>query len=211
MKDSPRMAPVFLQPGNKLIVVFGGGKVAYRKCCNFEGFRIRVVAAEVLPEIESVAEKVYIRNIDGDTVRKMVTGAFIAIAATSDKKVNEMICEVCRTMNVPVNSSHGGGDVLIPSVLRKKNYTVAISSEGKVPAFPPFLVEELDRMLVDTYEKMMDLMISVRPHVMEGIETQSERAKFLADAVRDAKVWELLDSGDEEGAKHYVLEKGGLS
>ena len=47
------MSPILLSPGDRLVTVFGGGKVALRKCRHFEGFRIRVVSPEVLPELEA--------------------------------------------------------------------------------------------------------------------------------------------------------------
>ncbi len=210
MDGAPRFAPVFLQPGNRLIVVFGGGRVAYRKCCNFEGFRIKAVAAEMIREITEIADETVLCAIDEGVVRREIQGAFIAVAATSDKAVNAMICEAAKDMGIPVNSAHGGGDVLIPSVLRKRNYTVAVSSEGKVPAFPPYVVEQLDGFLDESYDAMMDLLISIRPEVMGKIDNQPARAEYLADLVRDAEVWRMIEAEDAEGAKAYALKKGGL-
>jgi precorrin-2 dehydrogenase/sirohydrochlorin ferrochelatase len=210
MNGAPRFSPVFLQPGDRLIVVFGGGKVAYRKCCNFEGFRIKAVASEIIGEIADLADEVVTCAIDEAVVRREIQGAFIAVAATSDKGVNAMICETAKEMGIPVNSAHGGGDVLIPSVLRKRNYTVAVSSEGKVPAFPPYVVEQLDVFLDESYDAMMDLLISIRPEVMGRIDNQPARAEYLADVVRDGEIWQMIEIGDTEGAREYALKKGGL-
>ena len=211
MNEAPRFSPVFLQPSDRLVTVFGGGKVAYRKCCNFEGFKIKAVAAEVVPEIRQMAAEVVLCPIDEKVVRRELAGTFIAVASTSDKALNEMVCRVAKDMGIPVNSAHGGGDVLIPSVLRKRNYTVAVSSEGKVPAFPPYVVEQLDTLLGESYDSMMDLLIRIRPEVMEKIGTQPARAEFLADIVRDKEIWHMLEDGDLDGAVEYALSKGGLS
>mgnify|MGYP002624358759 FL=1 len=43
------MSPIFLSPGKRRVTVFGGGKVALRKCRHFDGFKIRVVSIEVRP------------------------------------------------------------------------------------------------------------------------------------------------------------------
>ena len=50
------MSPIYLSPGNRRIVVFGGGKVALRKCQHFEGFHITVVSPEILPELKDLAD-----------------------------------------------------------------------------------------------------------------------------------------------------------
>ena len=45
------------------MTVFGGGRVALRKCRHFEGFRIRVVSEDVLPELRDLASEVVIASI----------------------------------------------------------------------------------------------------------------------------------------------------
>ena len=56
------MSPIYLSPGNRKVVVFGGGKVALRKCLHFEGFHIRVIAKEILPELQKIYKKYGVRG-----------------------------------------------------------------------------------------------------------------------------------------------------
>ena len=56
--EKVQMSPILLSPGDRLVTVFGGGRVALRKCRHFDGFRIRVVSPEVLPELEELADDV---------------------------------------------------------------------------------------------------------------------------------------------------------
>lgn len=204
------MTPIFLSPRDRKIVIFGGGKVALRKCMHFYGFRMIVVADEVLPEIEGMASEVVKRHIDPGSVEEMIVGSDIVIAATNDKKLNDSIRDIAFRAGIAVNSAHGGGDVLIPSVLRKDKYTVAVSTEGKVPAFPPYIINILDDFLDESYDLMMDLLIYLRALIKVQIPTQTERAKYLEIVLNDHNIWRDLRDGNLESAKKYALKIGGL-
>ena len=204
------MSPISLSPGNRLVVVFGGGRVALRKCRHFEGFRIRVVSPEVLPELESLAEEVVREAVDPDTAGGFMDGADIVVAATASHELNDAIRDVSMSRGIMTNSAHGGGDVLIPSTLHRDGYTVTVSSEGRVPAFPPYVIQRIDGFLDPSYDAMLALLVDLRAVIRDRIPTQPGRAEFLAGVLADEGIWALLEEGDSEGAYHAALERGGL-
>lgn len=204
------MSPIYLSPGNRTVVIFGGGKVALRKCLHFKGFHIKVIASEVLPELRDVADEIIEKEIDPETAAPLMEGADIVVAATSDHGLNNAIRDISLSKGIMTNSAHGGGDVLIPSVLKRSGYSVAVSSEGRVPAFPPYVIKALDGFLDQSYDSMLDLLVKVRPIVKEKIATQPERAAFLAGVLDSAEVWALLKEGKEEEAFRMVISEGGL-
>lgn len=204
------MSPISLSPGNRLVVVFGGGRVALRKCRHFEGFRIRVVSPEVLPELESLAEEVVREAVDPDTAGGFMDGADIVVAATASHELNDAIRDVSMSRGIMTNSAHGGGDVLIPSTLHRDGYTVTVSSEGRVPAFPPYVIQKIDGFLDPSYDAMLALLVDLRAVIRDRIPTQPGRAEFLAGVLADEGIWALLLEGDSEGAYRAALERGGL-
>jgi precorrin-2 dehydrogenase/sirohydrochlorin ferrochelatase len=204
------MRPFLIRPDGRRAVVFGGGPVALRKCRYLEGYRIRAVAAEVLPEIYGLAEEVVIADLDAGSVASELEGAFIAVAATGDKELNAMIRDTAAGRGVLVNSAHGGGDLLIPSVLERDDYTVAVSSRGSAPAFPPYLIEVLDGFLDPGYDAMMSLLKELRPAVMSQVPAQHDRAELLAGILRDPGIWELLRAGGRAEALAAAMARGGL-
>ena len=204
------MSPISLSPGNRLVVVFGGGRVALRKCRHFEGFRIRVVSPEVLPELESLAEEVVREAVDPDTAGGFMDGADIVVAATASHELNDAIRDVSMSRGIMTNSAHGGGDVLIPSTLHRDGYTVTVSSEGRVPAFPPYVIQKIDGFLDPSYDAMLALLVDLRAVIRDRIPTQPGRAEFLAGVLADEGIWALLNEGDSEGAYRAALERGGL-
>jgi siroheme synthase-like protein len=202
MTDDERMVPVFLKPSkDRRIVVFGGGKVAYRKCRQFKGFDITVVAEDTVDEISDVADRVILAEVVPEEVPEYLDGAFIVVAATNSKELNDAIREEASKYGVLVNSAHGGGDVLLPSSVRKRNFTVAVSSEGAAAAFPPYVAKKIDSYLGPEYEDMLDLLSELRKDLKSEISTQPKRAEYLAEVLDTEHIWELLKAGDKDGAK----------
>ena len=195
------MSPVFLAPGGRRVAVFGGGAVALRKCRHFRGFRIRVIAPSILPELRELADECVVAAADEDSVRRHIADADIVVAATDSHRLNDSIRDISMSMGKMTNSAHGGGDVLIPSVLRRPGYTVTVSSEGRVPAFPPYVIRQLDAFLDPSYDGMMDLLVHLRGIIRDRIPTQPGRAEYLARVLDDEDIWHMLRSGDPEGAR----------
>ena len=209
-EQSVLMSPIYLSPGNRKVVVFGGGKVALRKCLHFKGFHIKVIASEILPELREIADEVVEMEVEPRTAAPLMDGADIVVAATSSHELNNGIRDISLAKGIMTNSAHGGGDVLIPSVLKRPGYSVTVSSEGRVPAFPPYVIKALDGFLDQSYDSMLDLLVKVRPIVKEKIATQPERAAFLAGVLDSAEIWALLKEGKEEEALRKVITEGGL-
>lgn len=204
------MVPVFLRPGGQRIVVFGGGHVALRKCQQFVGFKLTVVAAEIMPELQALADRIIIVRFDPADLSPYLAGAFLAVAATDSRELNDAIVVAAGRAGIPVNSATGGGDILLPSVVRKKEYTVAVSSEGLVPAFPPYVAARLDEFLGPEYDAMLDLLAGLRAEIRTEIPTQPARAACLAAVLASDEVWSRLKAGDRTGALAAARRAGGL-
>lgn len=204
------MSPIVLSPGNRLVTVFGGGNVALRKCRHFEGFRIRVIADHILPELRELADEVVETSVDPSTAEGYMEGSDIVVAATSDHALNDSIRDISISRGIMTNSAHGGGDVLIPSTLKRDGYTITVSSEGRVPAFPPYVIQRIDEFLDPSYDRMLELLMMLRAEIRTKVPTQPERARFLADVLADGDVWELLGDGDVGSAFELSMERGGL-
>ena len=137
-------------------------------------------------------------------------GSDIVVAATSDHALNDSIRDLSMSKGIMTNSAHGGGDVLIPSTLKREGYTVTVSSEGRVPAFPPYVIQRIDELLDPSYDRMLELLMMLRREIRTRIPTQPERAKYLADILADGEVWDLLRKDDIQSAFDLSMERGGL-
>ena len=198
--------PIYMEASKLKVIVFGGGNVALRKCKYFQGAEITVMTREILPELREIVSEVIIGDIPED-VRQTIDSYDMVIAATDDKELNCRIRDDALYMGINVNSAHGGGNILIPSVLKREGYTVAVSSGGRVPAFPPYMVNELDRFLDPKYDRMLDLMIDMRKYAMDNISPQHKRREFLESVINDSNVQELVAKGHMKEARRQALKK----
>ena len=68
----------------------------------------------------------------------------------------------------------------------------------------------LDGFLDESYDRMLELLMRIRPIVKERIAAQPDRARILADILEDREIWELLRSGRDDEAFDMAMTKGGL-
>ena len=136
--------PIFLNLDGKRCVVVGGGAVANRKARKLLQARAEVVAIspEVKPELESVATEVRRRPYrEGD-----LEGASLVFAATNRREVNAAVTRDARARGIPVNVADepSEGDFALPSVLRRGQLQVAVSTGGASPTLARRVRYELE-------------------------------------------------------------------
>ena len=136
--------PIFLNLDGKRCVVVGGGAVANRKARKLLQARAEVVAIspEVKPELESVATEVRRRPYrEGD-----LEGASLVFAATNRREVNAAVTREARARGIPVNVADepSEGDFALPSVLRRGQLQVAVSTGGASPTLARRVRYELE-------------------------------------------------------------------
>lgn len=105
---------------------------------------IVVVSPEVEPELASVAAEVRRRPYrEGD-----LDGAFLAFAATDQREVNAAVAREGRERGIPVNVADrpAEGDFALPSVLRRGQLQVAVSTGGASPTLARKIRRELEEV-----------------------------------------------------------------
>ncbi|MEW6679701.1 MAG: bifunctional precorrin-2 dehydrogenase/sirohydrochlorin ferrochelatase [bacterium] len=133
IEEHKRYYPIFLDIEGKRCVVVGGGKVAKRKIERLLEARADVVV--ISPDLdESLKERVlWIKREykNGD-----LEGAFIAIAATNDKQINQMVYNEAEKMGILINVVDKPKlcRFIVPSLIQRDDVTIAISTEGKDPS-----------------------------------------------------------------------------
>ena len=195
--------PFYIDIENKKCVVIGGGVVALRKIEKILPFnpKITVVAPEICKEIEEFdGLELHKRNfLDSD-----ITNAFTVIAATDDNKLNAHIFKLCREKNILINTVDDKEKCgfIFPALVKKKNITVGISTEGKSPVYARFMRERIESSLDESCAKAIDILASVRDLIKREIDTEEKRKyafdKILKlcvediDSVSDDKILEII-------------------
>lgn len=194
------MLPVFLDLKGRKIVVFGGGEVGFRKASYFAGEAdVLVVSRTFCGKFEESP----LRTINEDVekvMNDMIEGADMVVAATDSPELNRRIGDECMTRGIWCNCATFPGDLIIPSVVSRDGYVVAVSTLGRSPAMSKYLKQVLDERMAPEYSAMVHLQERLRSIIRASITDQGKRERFLWEVLQDEEVWERLRAGDDAGA-----------
>jgi precorrin-2 dehydrogenase / sirohydrochlorin ferrochelatase len=141
--------PMFLKLHGKQVLVVGAGAVGEPKIESLleTGARIRVVALEVRSSVREWARagkiELNLRAFDPDDLN----GVFLAVVATSSRSLNERIYReaqlrgvVCNVVDVPDLC-----DFFYPSVVRRGDLQIAVSTAGQSPSLAQKIRKQLEK------------------------------------------------------------------
>lgn len=158
--------PLFLDLTNQSAVVIGAGSVATRKIRTLLRAQatVTVISPEATPSIRQLAQKRRVRWVRRPYRHGDLRGARLAIAATDDLEVNQIICAEAKRRNLLVNciAPPAAGNFFVPSLVRRGGISLAISTDGASPAFAKRLRRDLEHFLGDEYPQLLKAMSAVR-------------------------------------------------
>jgi len=199
--------PVVLRIFGRRCVVIGGGEVATRKVGALvrDGAELLIIAPEVSKEIERLEATGAISVERRSFEPSDLDGAFLAIAATDSRAVNQLVTDEARTRGVLVNVTDDPGacDFTVPAIVRRKDITLAISTGGRSPAFARYLREQLSDWLVDSRLLLLEIMAELRRDLRSAGRTVSP--DMWRAAVADEEVERLISASDRGGARRRLF------
>ncbi len=198
--DGLRTLPLSIDLSGKLVVIFGGGSVGERKARLFSQYaRVKVVSREFTLSLMQMASAGRLELISDDIAQdyeKHLSGAFIAVPATSNRELNAAIEKKAKEMGVLVNSVDGPGEVVVPSLIRKGPITIAITT--KSPALSKYIRQKLEREMPDDYRDMAVLLGQVREDLKRSVPSQKERSRIIGRILEDEEIWRLFSVSYEK-------------
>lgn len=205
--------PAFLDLKDKFCVVIGGGKVAERKILALLEVKARVKV--ISPELtQTLVELFNQRKItwekreyrEGD-----LEGAWLVIAATNDPETQKKISEeaekrriFCNVVDVPELCSF-----IVPSVIRRGELVLAISTSGSSPAVARRIREILERFFGWEYEVYLRLMKNLRNQIL-NMKLPPEEKELKLQRLALAPIPVYIRNRDIELLK-TIIEKEGLT
>lgn len=195
--------PVFLiNLHKKTCVVVGGGLVAERKvetllACQA---RVTIISPTLTPGLRHRAEVGKITHVARAYRYGDLEGAFLCIAATDDRAVNEEVWCEGEARHVLVNTVDDAvhSDFITPAVVRRGDLSISVSTGGKSPALAARIKEELAALFGPEYEDLVRLLGDLRPRLTAELDVATRRA--FTDAVLDADIRSLLKKGKRDEA-----------
>ena len=165
-------------------MVVGGGEVANRKARKLLQARteVVVVSPEVKPELASVADEVRRRPYrKGD-----LEGAFLVFAATDAREVNAAVAREARERGIPINVADkpSEGDFVLPSILRRGQLQVAVSTGGASPALARRIRQKLEDVFGLEWAGVVESLHRVR---RDGRRAEEELEEVVEECL--SRLW----------------------
>ncbi|MCZ7384021.1 MAG: bifunctional precorrin-2 dehydrogenase/sirohydrochlorin ferrochelatase [Candidatus Methanoperedens sp.] len=199
--------PLMLDLNGKVVVIFGGGDVGERKAALFcEHAHVIVVSREFTPRLEELSKKGKINLIKADLsetgISENLKNAFIVIPATNDALLNEKIAQLAHESGILIDRVDGLGDIIVPSVIKRGDVVIGISTHGQSPALSKYIRERIEEVITPGFAEMSRLQNEIRELLKTRVEDQKKRKKILWGIINDNEVWTAFG---ESYDKAYML------
>jgi len=214
MSERVEMFPIFLKLEGRRCLVVGAGKIATPKIASLlrAGAAVTAVAPEASAEAQEWAAAGRIAWVTREFTESDLDGVFLVVTGTDVQAVNHRVAVAARERNLLVNSVDDPPDCdfYYPSLVRRGDLQVAISTAGKSPALAQRLREEIDGLLEPELEQWLDELGATRLRMLEVYRLSEERKRALhllakretctpADCPVQRKLDELLGKQGETG------------
>lgn len=176
--------PIFLDLSGKKALVIGGGRVAQRKVETLldYGASVRIVSKELTPRLRSLADEKRIQYSGPELNEDQFEGIMLVVSATDDVNLNHEVSRRAQGKGLLVNvvDQPEECNFILPSILRRGDLQVAVSTSGKSPALAKKIREELEHQFGKEYETMLRLMGKLREMILsKGLPQEQKRSLFL--------------------------------
>ena len=179
--------PIMIQLEGMKVVVVGGGEVAQRKIDTLLDYHadVHVVSRELTPKLNNYLEEQRVKLSGREFEESHLDGAFIVIAATDDPLLNRRVSETASARGLLINAVDQPADCnfIVPSILKRGDLLVAVSTSGKSPTFAKKVREELERQFGGEYGSFLVLMGCLRDEILEKKLSQEENKQIFHQLV----------------------------
>src|SRR6266705_3556953 len=155
----PDYFPAFLDVRGRRCLVVGGGVIGERKAralldC---GARVTVVSPSVTPGLAALVANGRVTQRARPFLRSDPRGCALAVAATGNSRVDRTVVAAARRwralLNVVDRPQHC--DFIVPSVLRRGELQIAVSTGGRSPAIAREIRRRLEQLFGPEYGELI--------------------------------------------------------
>lgn len=197
--------PLNIELADRLCVVVGGGNVGRRKAASLltAGARVRLIdpqppAVQQTDRLEIISRCYRAGDLDK---------AFLVFAATGKRELDRTIAAEARRQGALVNlpGEPAAGDFSLPSVLRRGDLTVSISTAGRSPALAASLKEQLGEWLPSHWATVLEILAAIRDkHLAEPGQNHYNRQ--TVDKLLEAGLAELVSANQTDAIDHLLKQ-----
>lgn len=203
--------PMFIDLNHKKCVIVGGGKVAARKAETLLDFgaAITVISPTVEASIEWLAAEGRLEICGREYRGGDLAGAFVAIAAASDRAVNSSVHEEAVRLGIPVDVADAPAQCTFtfPSLVRRGELVIGISTSGGFPALSKKLREKLENEVPEGYAQLLEVLSLNRQRILEAAAGQKMRSRLTERILEQIMSMGKYDRKTVEEFIHKTIEE----
>jgi precorrin-2 dehydrogenase/sirohydrochlorin ferrochelatase len=179
--------PAMLVMEGRRAVVVGSGQAAADRADELlaVGADVVVIADEPGPEIRARAAEGSIRLVDREWRYYDVDGASVVIAASGDPDLDASVAHAARKADIWVNVS--GEPTLstffVPAVIRRGDFTVAVSTSGVSPVLSEQVRDSLAGQFTPAWDSYVSLLGQVREWAASHVPDTARRRELMENVV----------------------------
>jgi siroheme synthase-like protein len=204
--------PLFLDITDRKCVVIGGGAAAWRIALLLADRMAKVIV--ISPESESgggsysPSDRIRYENRryrDGD-----LEGAALAFDTRGDPSLTAQISAEAHRLGVPLNVADAPElcDFIMPAIIRRGDFQLAISTSGASPATARILRQELEAQIGPEYGPLLEMMRLVRAFLKDTEPEPAKRSAIMGDIVRELR--DSLRRTDPESVEKVMRKRLGI-
>ena len=201
--------PVMVDLTDREVLVVGGGSVAGRKIETLleYGAVVNVVSRELSTEIKCHVDSGKVRYLGEEFSMVFLKDKFLVIAATDNAELNHRISQVAEEKGMLINAVDQPADCnfIVPSIIKKGDLIVAVSTSGKSPALAKKIRKQLNDYFGDEYELFLRMMGRIRNEVLES-ESDHNKNSRIFNRIVDSGLLEAVKANDINHAALILSE-----
>ena len=183
--------PFFVELAGASGLVAGGGKVALRKVEKLlpYGPRLTVIAPRIDEKILAMPGVVCLRRAFEPAD---LEGKDFAVAAAGDREVNHWISRLCRERKIPVNvvDDKEASSFLFPSLIKRGELSVGISTGGSSPSAAIYLKERFAEAVPKNLPEILDFLAGERANIRQAVSCGGRREALMKELF-----WACMEQG----------------
>lgn len=183
--------PFFVELAGASGLVAGGGKVALRKVEKLlpYGPRLTVIAPRIDEKILAMPGVVCLRRAFEPAD---LEGKDFAVAAAGDREVNHWISRLCRERKIPVNvvDDKEASSFLFPSLIKRGELSVGISTGGSSPSAAIYLKERFAEAVPENLPEILDFLAGERANIRQAVSCGGRREALMKELF-----WACMEQG----------------
>ena len=204
----PAYYPAMLDLAGRDALLVGGGEVAAQKAGQLldAGVRLRIVAPRLAEPLRARVDAGEARWEQRSVRPGDTQGSAVVVCATDDREANRRVHDEAVAAGILVNVVDDPElcTFIVPSVVRRGTLQVAISTQGRSPAFAKFVRLHLEDAVGEEFGRLAELAGRMRDRARQAGVSYQDRDRAAAEAL--PRLLELLRAGRDADAERLADE-----